>query len=152
MSRIATACVILTTISSLALADRAPYKPPVGLEKLAILNKDFAEKAKKVIAILEHNQWPVIVVWGKRTTQENDVLVKQGVASKDSRHLYCEAVDVIYNDKHEAYSNKHDHPYYMALKAAVAEVGGLRWGGDFKDHWDPTHFELSPKGTGCPGG
>lgn len=129
--------------------DKKAYHPPKGLEKLDGLNPEFRKKAKEVIDLLIEKKWPVRIVWGKRTKAQNDKLVKQGVASKNSRHLHCEALDIIYNKSSEAYSKDPNHPYYLDLRDAVKKVRGLRWGGNFKKRWDPTHFELAPHGSGC---
>ena len=129
---------------------RKPYQAPKGLEKLDTLNPVFREKASQVIEAMKRKEWPMRIVWAKRTQSENDALVKEKKAVPNSRHLYCEALDIIYNDADEAYSTDRSHPYYIDLKAAVADVGGLRWGGAFSDLWDPTHFELYPFGDGCP--
>lgn len=52
---------------------------------------------------MENRGWNIRIVWGQRTKEENEVLVKKGVASRTSKHLSGEAVDLI--DRKVGYSN-----------------------------------------------
>jgi hypothetical protein len=99
---------------------------------------DFREHARSVVTEMVNKGWDVRVLWGRRTKEENDVLVGRGTASATSKHLTGEAVDLIY--RADPYPNDRNHPYYRDLEKEVKKRG-LIWGGDFKSRWDPTHFE-----------
>lgn len=107
-----------------------------GHEKLDSLDPEFREKALEVIRIMHGKGYKLRVLWGRRTKRENDALGKN--ASKNSLHLEGKAVDLI--NRIDPYPKNKDHPYYRDLKEATDCVG-VKWGGDFKSRWDPTHFE-----------
>lgn len=87
---------------------------------------------------MENRGWNIRIVWGQRTKEENEVLVKKGVASRTSKHLSGEAVDLI--DRKVGYSNNRNHKYYKDL-SELAKKEGLAWGGNFTQRWDPCHIE-----------
>lgn len=111
----------------------------LGMEKLLTCDPSFLPKARAVVLAMAGHGWNLRVVWCLRTFSENQELVLQGKASRDSLHLTGRALDLI--DRAWLYDAPHNHPYYMQLRAA-AHANGLRWGGDFMSRWDPTHVDM----------
>ncbi|MEK6749283.1 MAG: M15 family metallopeptidase [Pseudomonadota bacterium] len=111
----------------------------LGMEKLENLELLFREKVKRVIDNMERQNWSIRVIWGKRTEEENLLLVQQGVASRESKHLDGRAVDLI--DRKIGYVHDRTHPFYRDLEKFAKEQG-LKWGGDFSGRWDPCHIEM----------
>lgn len=108
--------------------------------KLNDLDPEFKSKVLKIIKELEADGYSLRVVWGRRTQEENDKLVKKGMASKTSKHLHGKGVDLI--NRKIGYSTKKDEPYYKKLEELAAKYG-LIWGGNFSSRWDPNHLEAS---------
>ncbi|MFY9268868.1 MAG: M15 family metallopeptidase [Candidatus Manganitrophaceae bacterium] len=109
------------------------------MEKLEGLNPVFKRKVENVIKKMEELGWRIRVVWGKRSQDENDALVKKKVASSKSKHLIGKAVDLI--DRRIGYVDDPVHPFYKDLSRTAKEEG-LIWGGDFHSRWDPCHIEI----------
>ncbi|MEQ9437490.1 MAG: M15 family metallopeptidase [Cyclobacteriaceae bacterium] len=110
----------------------------LGAPKLEGLDPDFKVKAQQVIKKMKAKGWNLRVVWAKRTKEENDDLVKKGFASKNSKHLDGKALDLI--DRKVGYSADRNHEYYKHLEEVTKEVG-VKWGGSFRERWDPCHIE-----------
>lgn len=102
----------------------------------------FRRKALLVLNKMKAKGYPLRIKWAHRTKAQNDKLVAEGKASKNSKHLSGKALDVICNRVGYSYPNDRDFIYYKDLDKAVKQVDGLVWGGDFETRWDPTHFEL----------
>ena len=111
----------------------------LGMEKLDNLDPLFRDKVKDVVHDMELKGWHLRIIWGVRTSEENMLLVQQGVASPSSKHLSGRAVDVI--DRMVGYSLDKMHPYYRDLES-ISKHHGLLWGGDFSSRCDPCHIEL----------
>jgi hypothetical protein len=107
-------------------------------EKLDTLSATCREPAGRVVDRMVDDGYDVRVVWGRRTPEENEVLVEKGLASPTSQHLTGDAVDLI--NRANPYPNDRSNPYYLDLRDAVG-AEGLVWGGNFTSRWDPTHFE-----------
>ena len=110
----------------------------IDREKLNGLDSAFKLVADQIVEYMRDHGWRLRIVWGRRTIEENQVLVDSGTAKTNSKHLRGKAVDLI--DRSVAYSNDRNHQYYKDLKDACDRYGA-KWGGDFLGSWDPTHFE-----------
>ena len=106
--------------------------------KLNGLTANFRPKAEQVLDELNNKGYDLRIVWGKRTKQENDALVKQGKASKNSKHLTGEALDFI--NRIVGYDNA-NYPVYTADVGIAAKNAQVIWGGNFTTPWDPNHIE-----------
>lgn len=111
---------------------------PLDIHKLNSLNPAFRIKIKRIVFELENRGWSIRIIWGKRTKQENDKLVQKGFASRRSKHLTGNAVDLI--DRFVGYSNNKNHPFYKDMKE-LAEKEDLQWRDNFIETWDPCHIE-----------
>jgi len=110
------------------------------MHKLGGLQPVFAKKVRQVVCNMEKRGWRIRIVWGKRTKQENDKLVRAGLASKHSKHLIGKACDLAERTLGNAMVN-HNHKFYKDLEE-LAKKEGLIWGGNFKGRWDPCHIEI----------
>ena len=110
----------------------------LGMEKLIGLEPSFKKQVEHIVVEMENRGWQIRIVWGKRTNQQNEDLVRKGVASRTSKHLFGKAVDLI--DRNVGYSDNKLHKFYSDL-AELAKKEGLVWGGDFVRRWDPCHIE-----------
>ncbi len=110
----------------------------VGMEKLIGLDPGFKKKVEKIVLEMENRGWRIRIVWGGRTKKENDILVKKGVASRISQHLFGKAVDLI--DRTVGYTENRSHKFYQDL-SELAKKEDVIWGGDFVARWDPCHIE-----------
>jgi hypothetical protein len=108
-------------------------------DKLNTLDPKFREKAEQLVDKLQEMGWKLRIVWGRRTQEENDELVAQGVASRTSKHLEGKGLDIINRD--DPYPNDRNNQFYKDVEAIAKELG-LTWGGDFSTRWDPTHVEM----------
>jgi len=106
--------------------------------KLSDLDSQFKSKVIKIIRVLESEGYSLRVIWGKRTKEENDKLIKMGHASENSKHLDGKAVDLI--NRKIGYSENRNEPYYKRLEELAIEYN-LIWGGNFRHRWDPNHLE-----------
>jgi RHS repeat-associated protein len=123
-----------------ASVDRGSVK---DADKLNTLRRGFRERATRVVNRMVDEGYDVRVVWGRRTPEENQVLVEKGLASPASKHLTGDAVDLI--NRADPYPDDPATRYYLDLRDAVKKEG-LVWGGDCwgncnTNRWDPTHFE-----------
>ena len=112
--------------------------PVKDIDKLKNLDPDFRKKAEQFIEKMQEKGWRMRVVWATRSEEENNALVERGTASKTSKHLDGQAVDLVNRD--DPYPADKNNPYYKDMESTAKEVG-VTWGGDFKSRWDPTHFE-----------
>ncbi len=108
--------------------------------KLSTLDPIFRQKAENVLIKLVQDGYPIRIVWGLRTLEQNNALVQKGVASKTSLHLQGKAMDVIH--RIEAYEYTDENKAYWNALGKYAKEEGLVWGGDFESRYDPTHIEL----------
>jgi len=106
--------------------------------KLAGLNPDFRAKVERVLRELIDKGYPMRIVWGRRTQEENDRLHEEGKAIKNSKHLRGKALDIIHRI-HAYRSTPENRQFWEDLRIA-AEKQGLIWGGRF-ERYDPTHIE-----------
>ena len=111
----------------------------IGMEKMNGLNPAFKKKAMNVVKEMEKRGWKIRIVWGKRTKEENDVLVAKGKASRTSLHLEGKGLDLI--DRVVGYTNNKSHKFYKDLEE-LAKKEGLVWCGSFTQRWDPCHIEM----------
>ncbi|GIX22094.1 MAG: hypothetical protein KatS3mg121_0877 [Gammaproteobacteria bacterium] len=110
-----------------------------GIDKLDGLSDKLKPKAESVLKELSEKGYKLRVVWGKRTKAENDALVKEGLASKTSKHLTGDAMGFV--NRKLGYDVEKGSDYLKNLKTA-ADNAGVIWGGDFESRWDPNHIEL----------
>lgn len=108
--------------------------------KLSGLQPVFAKKVRQVVCNMEKRGWRIRIVQGKRTKQENDRLVRAGLASKHSKHLIGKGCDLAERTLGNAMVNR-NHKFYKDLEE-LATKEGLIWGGNFKSRWDPCHIEI----------
>ncbi len=83
---------------------------------------------------------------GGRTPEEQAQKVAQGYSKTlNSKHLTGRGRDVMAYDERGNYITDGAHDAYKTLGAVFREraPAGVRWGGDFKSFFDPSHFELS---------
>lgn len=85
-----------------------------GAEKLDTLESGFRQKALRVVDRVTDEGYDVRVVWGRRSQEENQVLVEKGLASPTSKHLTGSAVDLI--NRANPYPNDPLTPYYLDLR------------------------------------
>ena len=109
------------------------------IDKLDGLSDEFRPRAEAVLKELSEQGHKLRVVWGKRTPEENQLLVDQGNASRNSLHLTGDALDFV--NREIGYDNI-NYPEYNAAVEQAAKNAGVIWGGDFKSRWDPNHIEL----------
>jgi RHS repeat-associated protein len=112
-------------------------------DKLDTLDPTFKGPATRVVDRMVAEGYNTRVVWGRRTPEENEVLVEKGLASPTSKHLDGLAVDLI--NRADPYPNDPQNSYYLDLRDAVKAEGliwgGYCWGNCTTTRWDPTHFE-----------
>lgn len=79
---------------------------------------------------------------GVRTPDEQAVKVAEGLSrTYKSKHLSGRARDLVAFDERGNYIKEGTHPAYQAI-GQEATKRGLRWGGNFKSIYDPSHIEL----------
>ena len=83
--------------------------------KLNSLQPNFAKKVRQVVCNMEKRGWRIRIVWGKRTKQENDALVRKGLASRHSKHLTGKACDLAERSLGNAMTNR-NHKFYKDLE------------------------------------
>jgi uncharacterized protein YcbK (DUF882 family) len=126
-----------------------------GLDKLDSLTPEMRAKAERMLVDLAGKGRQMRIVFGPRDQATNDELVRQGLASPNSKHLSGEALDVI--DRSVGYENSQfsKDPSHISWNNAIhnaASSNGLKWGGDFvrqnpvtgrwQGRWDPNHVEM----------
>lgn len=88
---------------------------------------------------------------GGRTPAEQAEKVAEGLSrTYNSKHLTGRGRDVLAYDEQGRYITDGAHPAYKALGDVLHERGdvSVRWGGDFKSFYDPSHFELMDEQAG----
>lgn len=103
----------------------------------------FRPLAEQLIQNCEADGVPVRIVDTGRTAAEQAQKLAQGVSwVPKSKHEIGEAIDIV--PLSVLSENKPDwdpgHPDWDKI-GSVGKVLGLRWGGDWEHHPDPSHFE-----------
>lgn len=111
----------------------------MSADKLTSLEAGFRQKVTKVLNKLKAKGYAMRIVWGKRSQEENNELVLQGLASPNSKHLEGKAIDVVLR-KHGYTVNTENQQFWNDLKIE-AESEGLTWGGNWNSPKDPGHVE-----------
>ena len=106
--------------------------------------KDFTQE------IEAETDWKVLIVSGYRTEEEQEVLKKintKNASAGKSKHNFAKAIDIcLYKRKFiftrwllKSSSKKR---WEESTAVQTAEKYNLNWGGNFKNYYDPVHFEI----------
>lgn len=103
-----------------------------------------------VNAVESETDWHVVITSGYRTEEEQAVLNEKDARNADagqSKHNFGKAIDV------NLYKNKGLTSTWLMKSSPkkrwedsgilkLAEKNRLKWGGNFKNYYDPVHFEV----------
>lgn len=114
------------------------------VKHLLTVNETLAQKSMQIIKILRAQGFQPVIWEGNRTIAEQREKVRKGYSkTMKSRHLHGQAVDIVDNRyRWEQGSSEERKRFWNALGLAVKQVGGLKWGGNFKSFYDPAHVQL----------
>lgn len=123
-----------------------PYDPK-GILISGELHPKLAKKIEKVLIDAQKEGLNVFLFEGYRSIQKQNKLFKSGrgvtnASGGNSFHNYGLAADIVFYDKkgNPSWANHHNWK-------RLGEIGkqyGLKWGGDFRNIKDLTHFEHHP--------
>jgi len=112
------------------------------------LDPRFYLKAIEFLARLTEAKIYVMVIETGRTWKRQEHLLEMGASqTKRSKHLSGEAIDLApilqyKNGRVLQLEWSADAQLYKRMGEIASQIGGIRWGGDFKSFKDLVHFEL----------
>ena len=128
------------------------YRNERALTKIANVNEKTAPIFSNFIKEIEaKTDWKVILVSGYRTEAEQVILKKINAKNANpgkSEHNFAKAIDIcLYKRKNVLFTkwivkstNKTVWENTGVLE--IAKKYNLKWGGEFKNYYDPVHFEV----------
>jgi D-alanyl-D-alanine carboxypeptidase len=131
---------------------RTQYRNGKKLTKIASVNSLAATVFSDFITDIEREtDWKVMIVSGYRTEAEQAILKKinaKNASPGKSEHNLGKAIDICLYKKHNLIfvkwvvksTGKNIWENTKILK--IAEKYNLKWGGNFKNYYDPVHFEI----------
>lgn len=112
--------------------------------------QSYARFSAFVNAVESETDWHIVLTSGYRTEEEQAVLNEKDARNADagqSKHNFGKAIDVNF------YKNKGVTSVWLMKNSPkkrwedsgilkLAEKNRLKWGGNFKNYYDPVHFEV----------
>ena len=120
--------------------------------------REFMRMLTHLFIFIESFKWPVRLGEAHRPKEMAEIYAREGRGIRNSKHIYSLAIDLwIYdteNPKQIIWINKDDSKNNEKQKEAKRilntlgniweELGG-KWGGNFRNLYDPYHFEYPEK-------
>jgi hypothetical protein len=121
------------------------------LEAIRVENLAYFDRFDKFIQEIETTtDWRVHVTSGFRTAEEQAELREEdprNARSGKSKHNLGRAIDINLYPAHSVWGgwlrkNTPKKTWEMSGILPIARKHGLKWGGNFKNYYDPVHFEI----------